>query len=50
MTFLFDYVDEWLFDVKTLRFAERQPKSRYPRIVASDGAAPEQYPDDDDGE
>jgi hypothetical protein len=50
MTFLFDYGDEWLFDVRTLRFAEQQPKTKYTRVVASNGAAPDQYPDDDDDE
>ena len=53
--FLFDYGDEWHFGVKLLRLSEQvQPDARYPRVVASQGDAPPQYPepkadwDDDD--
>jgi hypothetical protein len=52
---LFDYGDEWHFGVKLLRLSEQvQPDARYPRVVASQGDAPPQYPepeaawDDDD--
>jgi hypothetical protein len=43
--FLFDYGDEWHFGVKLVRLSEQvQPDARYPRIVASQGQAPPQYP------
>jgi hypothetical protein len=48
MTFLFDYGDEWLFHVEMIRKGEKAAKLRYPRMVASKGEAPEQYPDPDD--
>lgn len=50
MLFLFDYGDEWHFKVKLAKTAKKIAKVRYPRIVASHGEAPEQYPtpDDDD--
>lgn len=50
MRFLFDYGDEWHFKVKLIKTAKRAAKVRYPRVVASRGEAPEQYPmpDDDD--
>jgi pRiA4b ORF-3-like protein len=46
--FLFDYGDEWHFGVKLLRTGEVEPGARYPRVVASRGQAPPQYPDLDD--
>jgi len=48
MTFLFDYGDEWRFRVEVLALGERQPRKRYPGVVASVGKAPPQYPDLDD--
>jgi len=45
MLFLFDYGDEWHFQVELRALGEKVPKERYPRIVAWVGAAPEQYPD-----
>jgi hypothetical protein len=45
MTFLFDYGDEWRFRIKLIGFGQRTAKVRYPRILASKGKAPEQYPD-----
>jgi Plasmid pRiA4b ORF-3-like protein len=50
LTFLFDYGDEWLFTVKVTGFGEKASKERYPKVLASKGAAPEQYPDPDDGD
>jgi hypothetical protein len=44
MLFLFDYGDDWLFRVKLERTAKKTAKVRYPRIVATHGEAPEQYP------
>jgi hypothetical protein len=48
--FLFDYGDEWRFGVRLARTGELEPGAAYPRVVASHGAAPEQYPrfDEDD--
>ncbi len=48
MTFLFDYGDEWRFRVEVLAHGEREPRKRYPKVVASVGKAPPQYPDPDD--
>jgi hypothetical protein len=48
MTFLFDYGDEWLFHVEMTRRSEKAAELRYPRMVASKGESPEQYPDPDD--
>ena len=45
--FLFDYGDEWHFGVKLVRTSEVEPGARYPRVVASQGQAPPQYPDVD---
>lgn len=47
-TFLFDYGDEWLFDVAALETGAAAPRCRYPRVVASTGQAPPQYPPDDE--
>lgn len=49
LLFLFDYGDEWRFRVKLKATGTKLPKTRYPRIVASQGDSPEQYPDPDDG-
>ena len=48
--FLFDYGDEWHFGVKLVRTGQDEPGARYPRVVASQGQAPPQYPDLDDEE
>jgi Plasmid pRiA4b ORF-3-like protein len=48
MVFLFDYGDEWRFRVSLKGTGARVPKARYPRIVATHGDAPPQYPDPDD--
>ena len=40
MTFLFDYGDEWQFRVEVLALGERQPRKRYPGMVALVGKAP----------
>jgi hypothetical protein len=47
MMFLFDYGDEWRFRTKLVKTGEKAAKVRYPRVVASHGEAPEQYPDPD---
>ncbi|WP_247886779.1 plasmid pRiA4b ORF-3 family protein [Azospirillum sp. SYSU D00513] len=48
MTFLFDYGDEWRFRVEVLARGEREPRKRYPKVIASVGKAPPQYPDPDE--
>ena len=45
MIFLFDYGDDWRFHVEMIGKGQKQPRVRYPKIVASVGEAPEQYPD-----
>jgi Plasmid pRiA4b ORF-3-like protein len=43
--FLFDYGDEWQFGVQLVRTGKApDPDVRYPRVVASHGQAPPQYP------
>ena len=53
MLFLFDYGDDWLFRVTLRTIGKKSPNTRYPRVVATRGEAPAQYPvdedDDDDG-
>jgi Plasmid pRiA4b ORF-3-like protein len=48
MTFLFDYGDDWLFKVELIGAGQKVAKRRYPRVVASKGEAPEQYPAPED--
>ncbi len=48
MIFLFDYGDEWLFRVSFKETGSKAAKTRYPKVVASQGEAPPQYPDPDD--
>lgn len=44
--YLFDYGDEWRFNVKVHAINEHgDPDAQYPRIVESVGTAPQQYPD-----
>jgi hypothetical protein len=54
MLFLFDYGDDWHFRVKLKAAGKKTAKVKYPRVVASQGEAPQQYPDpeemDDDAE
>lgn len=50
MQFLFDYGDEWRFQVEVIGFAEKVPKARYPKILKTVGKAPPQYPTGDEGE
>jgi Plasmid pRiA4b ORF-3-like protein len=49
--FLFDYGDEWHFGVKLVRTSETvDPGAQYPRVTASHGEAPPQYPALDEDE
>ena len=50
MQFVFDYGDEWRFEVEVREFGDEENGVKYPRILASKGAPPEQYPEDDGGE
>jgi hypothetical protein len=50
MLFLFDYGDEWLFRVEVIGLGKKVARSRYPKILASVGTSPQQYPDMDDEE
>jgi uncharacterized protein len=45
MLFLYDYGDEWRFKVEVIGMAEMASKGRYPKVVATMGEAPAQYPD-----
>jgi len=47
MIFLFDYGDDWRFTMSLKEFGRKSGKTKYPRIVASKGEAPPQYPDPD---
>src|ERR1700680_2276250 len=47
MTFLYDYGDDWRFPVKLIGLSQKAAKVHYPRILASEGQAPEQYPEFD---
>lgn len=44
MAFLFDYGDDWLFELEVREFGGKATGARYPRVLASRGEAPEQYP------
>lgn len=48
MLFLFDYGDQWRFEIELRGFGETVKDIRYPRILASKGTAPAQYPEPED--
>ena len=48
MIFLFDYGDDWHFRVRLTGTDKKIAKVRYPRVIATCGKAPAQYPDPDD--
>ncbi len=50
MQFLFDYGDDWRFEIEFRSFGERTKGAAYPRILAAKGPSPEQYPDWEDDE
>jgi hypothetical protein len=50
LLFLFDYGDDWLFRITLKATGIKQPKARYPRVVAVKGKAPKQYPEPDEDE
>lgn len=47
MQFLFDYGDNWRFQVEVIGLGEKIPRARYPKVLAVVGNAPLQYPPDD---
>lgn len=48
LLFLFDYGDEWRFRVTLTKIAKKTAEARYPRVIATRGTAPEQYPEPDE--
>jgi hypothetical protein len=48
MLFLFDYGEEWRFQVELRALGKKAPNARYPRLLSSAGDAPSQYGDDED--
>jgi Plasmid pRiA4b ORF-3-like protein len=50
MQFLFDYGDEWRFQVEVIGLGEKVPKARYPKLLKAAGKAPPQYPPEDNDE
>ncbi|WP_046864801.1 IS1096 element passenger TnpR family protein [Microvirga massiliensis] len=49
MIFLFDYGDDWRFHLEMIGKGQKQSRVRYPKVIASVGEAPEQYPDYEEG-
>jgi hypothetical protein len=47
MQFIFDYGDEWRFLIEVTGTGAKVAGQRYPAVVASQGTAPEQYPDEE---
>lgn len=45
LLFLFDYGDGWHFRVKLTKPGMKLAKVKYPRVIATHGEAPDQYPD-----
>ena len=50
MQFLFDYGDEWRFQVEVIGLGEKAPQTPYPRLLRAVGEAPPQYPPEDEDE
>ena len=50
MQFLFDYGDEWRFQVELIGQGEKAPRARYPKVLKAVGKAPPQYPPEDETE
>ena len=46
MSFLFDYGDDWMFEIELRSFGEKEKGVKYPRVLKSNGEAPKQYRDD----
>jgi len=41
-------MEEWRFKVEVIGLGEKMPKTDYPRVVATVGTAPPQYPGAED--
>src|SRR5215212_590316 len=50
MQFLFDYGDDWRFQVELIGHGEKAPRTRYPKMLKAVGEAPPQYPPEDEAE
>ena len=50
MQFLFDYGDDWRFQVELIGQGERTPRARYPKVLKAVGKALPQYPPEDETE
>ena len=50
MQFLFDYGDDWRFQVELIGQGEKTPRARYPKVLKAVGKAPPQYPPEDETE
>ena len=50
MIFLFDYGDNWLFELEMRSYGAQEPRAKYPRVLVSRGTAPSQYGDFDEEE
>ncbi len=50
MQFLFDYGDDWRFQVEVIGQGEKVSRARYPKVLKAVGKAPPQYPPEDDTE
>ena len=42
--YLFDFGDEWWFDIKLLKIDKESPLPLQPVVIGSEGESPEQYP------
>ncbi|NER00566.1 MAG: plasmid pRiA4b ORF-3 family protein [Cyanothece sp. SIO2G6] len=45
LTYIFDFGDNWRFDVQIEAIDEGDRRSNYTEVIRSEGTAPEQYPD-----
>lgn len=45
MYFLFDFGDDWKFEIELINFGEFERKKKYPIVLKINGEAPEQYPE-----
>jgi len=48
MTFLYDYGDSWKFRVEVVGRKVKEKGAAYPRVLKKAGAAPEQYPSEEE--
>ncbi len=48
MSFVFDYGDEWVFQVEFVKRKPMEPRVKLPRLLVATGKAPAQYPDFDE--